>query len=141
MPRQPHIPHCPSHHHFNTCAVGLLRQLRAIDHTYCDRAQCGQTHSTLSNVHDFAIERPDYDRVHSGLRSSALTTIKRTPDLAAHLFLSINRTLCNFIWFYVWRPPWRPETYLFITVNPLNCHFILLLYFCLLIVSLFSMGG
>ena len=93
----------PSLHSFNTCAVGFLRQLHAIDRTVwiersaVERTAHNWTYTTLrlSSLH--------YDQMHTGLRSIAPPAIKRTPDLAAHLFLSINRTLCNFIFSYVWK--------------------------------------
>jgi hypothetical protein len=79
MPRQPHIPRCPSRHCFNTCIVGILRQLCVIDVTPCDRTRCVQMHNIRSNTHELAIER--------------------TPDLAVHFILLINRTFMYFVIF------------------------------------------
>ena len=63
----------PGLHLFNTCAVGILRQLRAIDRTLCDR-----TYNTRSNAHRPRIEL-------TALQSSAEEpTIERTPCDLAH---------------------------------------------------------
>ena len=69
MPRQPHILRCLSRHRFIACAVGILRQLRAIDLTSRNRTSCIQL-----NAHRPEIERTTCDRTHTGLRSSASLT-------------------------------------------------------------------
>jgi hypothetical protein len=62
----------------------------------CDRAPC-----LRSSTHSFAIEHHAYDQTHMALCSITMPTIERTPDLAAHLILFINRTFMYFVFFYV----------------------------------------
>ena len=110
IPSQPHIPRCPSRHRFNTYAVGILRQLRAIKRSAVELKRL------LLKAYGPEIERNTYARTHAGLRSIATFVIERTPNLAAHLIFSVNRTLCDFIWFYVWGGASRASNPLFFTV-------------------------
>jgi hypothetical protein len=46
----------------------------------------------------FVVERAPEDRTHAGVRSNAQPAFERTPDLAAHFILSINKiSLFSFI--------------------------------------------
>ena len=57
----------PSLHRFNTCAVRLLRQLRAIECTAHDRKHMRAwdwKHCIQSNAYGTAINHTTYDRVH-----------------------------------------------------------------------------
>jgi hypothetical protein len=46
----------------------------------------------------FAVERSSGDRTHTSVRSNAQPAFERTPDLAAHFILSINKiSLFSFI--------------------------------------------
>jgi hypothetical protein len=85
----------PSLHRFNTCAVGFQSSyLRSIVNITIERNAI-ELKSLRLNAYYSEIERNAYDRLHIGLRSITPPTIERTPDLAAHFILPINRTLCN----------------------------------------------
>ena len=85
---QTRVPHValtnPMLHRFNTCTVGILRQLSTIDRILCDRAQCGRTQCPRSNVHG----------ANTALRSNAKQTIecKRNYDRSQHLRSSASLT-------------------------------------------------
>ena len=142
-PRRPSRPYAPSFQHLrheNSKAV------------ICDRSHLVWSNEVRSNAmptiectwswHGLEIKRRADDQTQAGLRSIAPSAIERIPDLAAHLILSINRTLFLFH-FYVLKAPWRLETSMLITIIPLNRHlfynvFILLLI-NLLVPSLWTM--
>ena len=109
----------PMPHRFNTCAMGILRQLYTIDRILCDRTQYDRTQRPRSNVHGADKE----------LRPNAHHRIEHTPNLAAHLILSINRTLCVFIFFHVWEVPLGPQTLCFPLCSPPKLSIIYLMFY------------
>ena len=69
MPHHLNNSYCPSLHRFIACAVGILRQLRAIDRTSRDRMYCDWMHYIQLNAHGTAIEHHAYDQAHTALCS------------------------------------------------------------------------
>ena len=66
-------------HRFNTCAVGILRQLRAIERS------AHELKRLRSNAYGPEIERNAYDRSHEGLRSTVTPAIERTHVTWQHI--------------------------------------------------------
>ena len=138
-PSQPYAPSLQLLRHGNYEAV------------ICDWSHLVRSNAVRSNAmsriertrswHKLEIKRNVYDWTYAGLRSIALRTIECTLDLAAHLILSINRTVLFSFHFYVLKAPWRPKTSLLITVIPLNRHLFYNAFICFILVSYFFYYG
>ena len=138
----PHSLRCPTRPY-----APSLQHLRrgSSEAVTCDRLHNVRSNAVRSNAtptiertwswHSPEIECRVDDRTQVGLQSIAPPAIERILDLAAHLILSINRTLLFSFHFYVFEAPWRLVTSLLITVIPLN-RYLFYNIFILLLISL-----
>ena len=99
--------------------------MRSIEHCAIERS------AVKHNAHDgtYTELTRSCDRTHIIGLNTCGNAIERTPDLVAHLILSINRTLCIFIWFYAWEAPLGPQTLCFALCNPPKLSIIYLMFY------------